>query len=96
MVLDTTPQIWYIIMNETVRMVTLHKHETELDGVVWQIELDGVNTSVGLTQSYLECIRKQNIFEVATDGLAENLAINDYPITNKEKDNLNKLLQCMT
>ena len=95
MVLDITSQFWYIIMNETVRMVTLHKDDND-EGIVWIIELDGVNTSTGISQSYMNYVRRNNIFEEAVNGLAASLRINKYPITDKEKDNLNKLLQCMT
>jgi len=81
-------------MTEKTRMVTLHKHNNGED-IVWLIELDGVKTSTGITQVMMEHIRRDNIFDEAVDGIADSLAINSYPITDKEKERLNKLLQCM-
>ena len=86
-------------MNDKTRMVTLHKHITTVDNIVWQVELDGTNTSVGLTQELMDNIpqghRNEEIDEIV-NRLADNLMEKSYPITDKEKDHLNKLLQCMT
>ena len=89
----------YIIMNDKTRMVTLHKHITESDNTVWRVELDGVDTYVGLTQELMDDIssaQRCNMLDEIVNGIAQHLAENDYPITDNEKDHLNKLLQCMT
>jgi len=86
-------------MEEKTRMVTLHKHETEVDGIVWQIKLDGVNTSSGVSQEILDAIspsQRNEMIDEIVNGITDSLMINSYPISDKEKNNLNKLLQCMT
>jgi len=85
-------------MENKTRMVTLHKHDTA-DGVGWQIEVDGVNTSIGLTQKLMDdmhATRRCGMIDEIVDVIVESLAGNNYTLTNQEKKNLNTLLQCMT
>ena len=93
--LDTNSQFWYIIMTENVRMVTLHKHDN-VEDTIWSIEIDGVDTNVGINELWLKHIRRKMIFDDAVDSIAETLAANQHPITEKEKNQLNKLMQCLT
>jgi len=86
-------------MEGKTRMITLRKEDTEASGIVWQLEIDGVWVSIGLTQDFMDDVKAaatNDLIDEAVEGVAFSLAKDKYALTEKEKNQLHKLIQCMT
>jgi len=86
-------------MEDKIRMIALRKEDTETNGIVWQIEIDGEWVSMGLTQEFMDNVKAaatNDLIDEAVEGVAFSLAEDKYALTEKEKNQLHKLIQCMT
>lgn len=88
-------------MKEDSRLVALSKRERHIEGTVWDVTLDGTDTGVFIVQEMMDNILAAALVKLSdvdemVDTVAEQLIGVGCPITETEKQRLNKLLQCMT